>query len=476
MYMAELEIDIFSQRAVSVMAPAGCGKTELITSALKLRVAAKPALVLTHTNAGRAALEQRLKRAGVPSTTARVATLDSWAIRVVQSFPSRSGLTDGTLRVQGTSANYSGIRAAALQILQAGHISKIIQATYSRVIVDEYQDCGISQHGMVVALATLLPTAVLGDSLQAIFNFAGPVVDWSTHVTPNFIALPSLQTPWRWNRAGAHELGEWLLCVVRPALIAGHSIDLTTAPKQVEWVELKGGAHELPEQRLVAAKKRYTNASVLLIADSANKQSQWDAAARGRAHMVEALDMKDFIEFSARFDAFGEDALEQVISFAGTLMSGLSPQNLVKRTRSLASGRAKTRATHIEELALRYCGKPSFGAASELLEEFCKSSEIYTYRPDVARLCIKALRAASAGLTFQAAAIKERERFRHMGRTMPNRAVGSTLLLKGLESDIAVILEPERMNARHLYVAMTRGSKKLVICSKQPVLIPSNRP
>lgn len=476
MYMAELEIDIFSQRAVSVMAPAGCGKTELITSALKHCVAAKPALVLTHTNAGRSALEQRLKRAGVPSTAARVATLDSWAIRVVQSFPNRSGLTDGTLRVQGTSADYSGIRAAALQILQAGHISKIIQATYSRVIVDEYQDCGIPQHSMVIALANLLPTAVLGDSLQAIFNFAGPVVDWNTHVTPNFIALPSLQTPWRWNRGGAHELGEWLLYVVRPALIAGHSIDLTTAPKQVEWVELKGGPHELPEQRLVVAKKRYTNASVLLIADSANKQSQWDAAARGRAHMVEALDMKDFIEFSARFDAFGEDALEQAIAFAGTLMSGLSPQDLVKRTRSLASGRAKTRATHIEELALQYCRKPSFGAASELLEKFCKSSEIYTYRPDVARICIKALRAASAGLTFQAAAIRERERFRHMGRTTPNRAVGSTLLLKGLESDIAVVLEPERMNARHLYVAMTRGSKKLVICSKQPVLIPSTRP
>jgi hypothetical protein len=473
--MAKPEIDIFSQHKVSVMAPAGCGKTELITASLKHSAVAKPALVLTHTNAGRAALEHRLKRAGVDASTARVATLDSWAIRVVQSFPQRSGLADRSLRVQGVAADYVGIRAAALQILQAGHISKVIQATYSRVIVDEYQDCGLPQHGIVLALATLLPTAVLGDSLQAIFNFAGPVVDWATDVAPNFAALPSLQTPWRWNRAGAPELGEWLLDVVRPALHAGRAIDLTSAPKQVEWVELKGSPNEFPEQRLAAAKKRYANASVLLIADSANKQSQWDAAARGRAHMVEALDMKDFIEFSARFDALGDDALEKAIYFAGSLMSGLSPQELVKRTRSLESGRARTSATHLESLALHYCRKPSFGAAAELLEKFCKSPEIYIYRPDVARLCIKALRAASASLTFQTAAIKERERFRHMGRSMPNRAVGSTLLLKGLESDIAVVLEPERMNARHLYVAMTRGSKKLVICSKQPVLIPNLR-
>jgi DNA helicase-2/ATP-dependent DNA helicase PcrA len=473
--MAKLEIDIFSQHKVSVMAPAGCGKTELITASLKYGSAGKPALVLTHTNAGRAALEHRLKRAGVDASIARVATLDGWAIRVVQSFPKRSGLGDGTLRVQGVAADYVGIRAAALQILLAGHISKVIQATYSRVIVDEYQDCGLPQHDIVIALANLLPTAVLGDSLQAIFNFAGPVVDWTTHVTPSFPALPSLQTPWRWNRAGASELGDWLLNVVRPALHAGRSIDLANAPEQVEWVELKGSPNEFPEQRLAAAKKQYANASVLLIGDSANKQSQWDAAARGRAHMVEALDMKDFIEFSARFDALADDALEKAIAFAGSLMSGLSPQDLVKRTRSLESGRARTHASHLESLALQYCRKPSFGAAAELLEKFCKSSEIYIYRPDVARLCIKALRAANAGATFHSAAIRERERFRHMGRSMPQRAVGSTLLLKGLESDVAVVLEPERMNARHLYVALTRGSQKLVICSKQSVLVPSQR-
>ena len=473
--MTKPEIDIFSQHKVSVMAPAGCGKTELITASLKYGTAGKPALVLTHTNAGRAALEHRLKRAGVDASTARVATLDGWAIRVVQSFPKRSGLADGTLRVQGVAADYVGIRAAALQILLAGHISKVIQATYSRVIVDEYQDCGLPQHAIVMALANLLPTAVLGDSLQAIFNFAGPVVDWSTHVAPNFSALPSLQTPWRWNRVGASELGDWLLNVVRPALNASRSIDLASAPKQVEWVELKGSPNEFPEQRLAAAKKQYANASVLLIADSANKKSQWNAAARGRAHMVEALDLKDFIEFSARFDALADDALEKAIAFAGSLMSGLSPQDLVKRTRSLESGRARTDASHLEALALHYCRKPSFGAAAELLEKFCKSSEIYVYRPDVARLCIKALRAAGACATFKTAAIKERERFRHMGRTMPNRAVGSTLLLKGLESDVAVVLEPESMNARHLYVAMTRGSRRLVICSKDSVLVPSKK-
>jgi hypothetical protein len=41
--------------------------------------------------------------------------------------------------------------------------------------------------------------------------------------------------------------------------------------------------------------------------------------------------------------------------------------------------------------------------------------------------------------------------------------VGSTLLLKGLEADVAMILNPEVMDHNHLYVAMTRGSRTLVI-------------
>jgi len=56
---------------------------------------------------------------------------------------------------------------------------------------------------------------------------------------------------------------------------------------------------------------------------------------------------------------------------------------------------------------------------------------------------------------------------------LPRRAVGSTLLLKGLEAEVAVILNPGIMNARNLYVAMTPGSQSLVICSPRPILNPS---
>jgi DNA helicase-2/ATP-dependent DNA helicase PcrA len=66
--------------------------------------------------------------------------------------------------------------------------------------------------------------------------------------------------------------------------------------------------------------------------------------------------------------------------------------------------------------------------------------------------------------------VRARERNRHVGRPISRRAVGSTLLLKGLEADVAVVLNPAAMDARHLYVALTRGAKRLVVCSQTPLL------
>ncbi len=80
--------------------------------------------------------------------------------------------------------------------------------------------------------------------------------------------------------------------------------------------------------------------------------------------------------------------------------------------------------------------------------------------------------AGSGTCSFAEATARERERNRHNSRPLARRAIGSTLLLKGQEAEVAVVLNPESMNAKHLYVAMTRGAAHLVICSETPVLIP----
>jgi|SRR6476469_4295934 hypothetical protein len=63
------ELDLLSFSKGTVTAPAGCGKTQLIADSLKLHSSGKPVLVLTHTNAGKSALETRLAKATVPGIT-----------------------------------------------------------------------------------------------------------------------------------------------------------------------------------------------------------------------------------------------------------------------------------------------------------------------------------------------------------------------------------------------------------------------
>ena len=77
------------------------------------------------------------------------------------------------------------------------------------------------------------------------------------------------------------------------------------------------------------------------------------------------------------------------------------------------------------------------------------------------------------GINPAAAAAAVRERSRLVGRPLAKRTVGSTLLLKGLEADVAVILNPAVMDHRHLYVAMTRGAKQLIVCSPKQILTPA---
>ena len=56
------------------------------------------------------------------------------------------------------------------------------------------------------------------------------------------------------------------------------------------------------------------------------------------------------------------------------------------------------------------------------------------------------------------------------GSSITQTCGGYTLLLKGLEAEVAVVLNTEGMSPQHLYVAMTRGLMKLVVCSPNPIL------
>ena len=78
-------------------------------------------------------------------------------------------------------------------------------------------------------------------------------------------------------------------------------------------------------------------------------------------------------------------------------------------------------------------------------------------------------------LTLKEAAEKYHSEFRHKGRPMNRRnVIGTTLLVKGLEFDHAIVLEADSLSKKELYVALTRGAKSLTIISSSIVLNPTD--
>lgn len=472
--MPDSELSLLTIERGLIIAPAGCGKTQLIANALRDHKYQKPILVLTHTNSGVAALRSRLDRAGVDPAAYRLSTIDGWAIRIISTFPLRSGHAAGVIDAQ--RPNYPAIRDAAWKLLKAGHINDVIAASYSRLLVDEYQDCSLRQHAIVYHAAAVLPTCVVGDPVQAIFGFGDDgLADWDKHVCKHFPAAGELSHPWRWTNSGAEELGLWLL-EARKKLLKNEAIDFSTAPSAVNWIQLDGSQNDYA--KLLEAgrvKASGEGSSVLIIGESTSPASQQKFASQTPgAVTVEAVDLRDMVTFARDLDVASPDALQTIAEFAEKLMTNVGATDLVRRTAIIERGAGRKQPSDVELAAVAFHKDRNYRRVLDLLVEINKDAGVRVFRPSVLRACFRALELCCGPeeVSFYDAAVRMREQGRVLGRALPRRAVGSTLLLKGLEAEVAVILDADGLNARNLYVAMTRGSKRLVVCGRNRQLRP----
>lgn len=454
-----------------ISAPAGCGKTQLIASALARHDGSKPILVLTHTNAGVTALRKRLDGLSVPTRNYRLSTIDGWALQLISTFPGRSGHPPELLELRSRRSDYAAIKAHTISLLKAGHVDDVLKATYSRLLVDEYQDCMKQQHDIVSSLARLLPTVVLGDDLQCVFGWSGPKIEWED-VLAFFPLAGELDVPHRWNNAGCHELGQWLLDI-RPLLRRGALIDLLDAPREVEWVKVSGPSDTPAELKAARTAAPVKGGSVLILCSGTSKKRQQDVARRTPgAVVVENVDLTDFIEFADSFSFHDADATDRLLDFAATVMTGVDSNNMKTRIRSLSRGTAVKAATGAEQAALDFSRQPTPASAITLLTGINKQEGVRPHRPTILSACLRALNLCENAADFHELAVSVREQQRIMGREIRGRAVGSTLLLKGLEADVAVLLDTSSFSAADLYVALTRGARKVVVCSESSVIKP----
>ena len=456
-----------------IVAPAGCGKTHLITSALQLHQDEKPILVLTHTNSGVAALRHRLDSLNVPKRAYRLATIDGWTMRLVSTFPARSDYKAGP---KPKRPNYKKIRHCGWSLIKQGHITDILTASYSRLLVDEYQDCSLHQHGVIFHASQHLPTCVLGDPMQSIFGFGDDgLADWDKHVCQHFPLQGELKTPWRWRNAENEELGDWLLAA-RKLLHEKKPVPLTAAPESVRWTRLMNDTDD--HKRLVDAarcKHKLKGEKTLVIGDSRVAESRFKVAKNVPGIItIEPVDLKDMINYARNLDLTDDHALSETLKFSSSVMTNIGIKTTMARLKTISAGRERTPASDMEQAALDLLNSPNLSKVAKLLSECSRRSESRTFRPSVLRACLRAINQsiASPDLSFEEAAIQTREENRAVGRQLPAHAIGSTLLLKGLEADHVVILHTDKLDSKNLYVALTRGAKSVTICSPTNVLNP----
>ncbi|CAG9225652.1 DNA helicase [Paraburkholderia sabiae] len=472
--MANPEINLLGITRGSVTAPAGCGKTQLIADTLAAHSGTKPVLVLTHTNAGVAALRARFTALRVPPNAYRLATIDGWSMRLVSMFPTRSELDATVLNLENPNQDYPAIRQAAIRLLASGALDAALKSSYVHLIVDEYQDCSVPQHSLIWYTSLILPTCVLGDPLQAIFGFKGsPLIGWKT-VQEHFADAGTLGVPWRWRNAGTEQFGLWLLAV-REALRTGAPVDLTTFPSSVRWQPIDAANPHLA--RLSAAQTNAPNTAgrVLVVCGATNKAGQQELASQTPgAVTAEAVDMTDLLRFMRAYSPSAPPiGLQQLFALAQSVMTNCGIAELNRRLDTLTRQTARNPPNAVEKAALDFLANATYSAAIELLHAMREKEGVRVFRPAILRAALATFRAVDGtAISPVDAFVRVREESRFTGRTLPRRSVGSTLLFKGLEAEVAVVMDAHELDAKNLYVAMTRGSQLLVVCSPTSTLNP----
>lgn len=452
-----------------VIAPAGYGKTHLIAMAVK--AATKRQLVLTHTFAGVNSIKTKMNNLGVPASKYQIDTIASWSLRLCLAYPK----TSGWKAEHPTGKQWNKLYERCSELLGKQFIRRVVAASYAGIYVDEYQDCSDLQHSLICSFAEFMPCRILGDPMQAIFDFGGDEgkpVDWTVSVYPTFTCLGQLETPWRWKTTGDPNLGAWLK-KARETLMQGEKIDISNGlPPCVKRV------HTPPE---FLASKQYSSLMELLghqesvIAlhcgdqQSKNKTHLLARTMGGRFSSIEEVEGKDLHSFIKKLVSAKttQQGFLLALDFSKKCFIGVGKILTAGTKRGEVAKQSKgTKYPLVLHAANTYIKEPTSAHLRAFFLALKANPDTSAYRRDLLYRFLNVLKIhidGGAATLTEAANLYQRD-MRHTGRPISHRKlIGTTLLVKGLEYDHAVILDADTLDAQDLYVAMTRGSKSLTI-------------
>lgn len=462
----EIAEELANSKDTLVVAPAGCGKTYTIAESVKYCNGRQ--LILTHTHAGVRAIINHLNNQDVPAKKYRVTTIHSFALKYAAAFPTLSGWTES----HPSRDEWNQICSASCDSIKRTAIKNIITNSYNGIYIDEYQDCSSDQHELITLLADYLPCRIVGDPLQAIFSEVNKEksLHWSV-VLERFDTIAELDTPWRWKNENA-ELGDWL-SIVRNKLLNGEEVDFRIGP--IILVQDTGQPTQIAEcYKAIGDKKESTTA----IHKWGNQCHSLARSLNNAYCSMETVECEDLTKWAQKFeDLHGPDKAIALIDFTKKCISRL-PQFIntlrdrISRGQNYNPQRAdikkvveafmeiiandEIKSVLLAMTAIDGLDEPLVYARRELWKEMKRTLRTFITKGDG---------------HISDIAWNIRDTGRKIGRRVDKKTVSTTLLIKGLEFDHAVILNANELDdAENLYVAMTRGSKSLTVLSDNPVI------
>ena len=465
--------EFVSKSKSMIVAPAGYGKTHAI--ALCLSHTKGKQLILTHTNAGVASLNEKIKQQDVNRNNYHVETITGFAQKYVNAFYCGNDIPE-----QEVNGYFPFIIEQAKNILKINPIKDVIKSSYNGLFVDEYQDCIIDQHNFIKTLGEILPTHILGDPLQGIFDFNGETLVNFDKDLDDFEKFPDLTEPWRWKTDNPG-LGESLK-QIRTLLEEKRNIDLNLFNSYIEILLVsENDKYILGTDYNKKIWNLIQDDNVLIIhpeSPNKNARKKFVSLFKNKYFLVEAIDDKDFYKFSKVFDKMNVNNFYNILyKLIPKLFNGETSRNNwfnkdgVKRKRSESDRKL---VLPLVECIKKVKQRTSFLLISEILKKLEKLPGIECYRRELIWNLCKALEQSEyKGISVYQAMKEIRNIKRRIGRKIRGRCIGTTLLTKGLEFDTVAVLDAHKFKCpKNFYVAITRASKKLIIFTNNKVLSP----
>lgn len=483
-----------------IIAPAGYGKTYSIVECLKYTEGKQ--LILTHTHAGVASIKFKLKHSDIKSIQYNVETISSFAQKYFHAFY----VGTDTPTQEDAGAYHSFVLEKCIKIFSSSIVQKVIKSTYKGIFIDEYQDCTKRQHELLMLIGKTLPFHILGDPLQAIFDFNGPCVDFENDLK-EFESFPALTTPHRWYQDGNNKsLGDYLK-EMRLQLEQKSAIELVDNP-DLGFHVLEINENDIFDRDSLYKKTLISilnntkhnpdlDKSILFIlpeyVDTSGERPIRKGGISDRVRikslidfsnsliLLEAIDDKEFYRVAKKCDELilkiqsarkkSKKIKEEFLSifFSNTELSKwIGDEKFVVKS----NNEDKEISSILYSKFADFFNNPSPATLLHILASTKEKLRLKITRQEVYNSLVFSLKnSAMENISVYESMKKNRNVVRRVGRKVIGKCIGSTLLTKGLEFDTVIILNAHRFTCpKHFYVAITRPCKRLILFTEDKKL------